>query len=165
MMFPIISTWSCPTSRHLRVALFVLGHVVAWGLCAVDTVMMPPHAICKWRSFTICRFCPVLNTSFQLWFVHPQFCSINRTTERPLSTLWPSDSHLVLKFHCLETAFKSVASRACCKLLEQVKSVASRGCYKLIEQVESLATRKCYKLPEQVKKSSIKSVLHVTWTG
>ena len=44
MMFPIISTWSCPTSRHLRVALFVLGHVVAWGLCAVDTVMMPPFA-------------------------------------------------------------------------------------------------------------------------
>ena len=23
------------------------GHAVAWGLCAVDTVMVQPHAICS----------------------------------------------------------------------------------------------------------------------
>ena len=74
-----------------------------------------------------------------------------RTT---LWSLWPSDSHVVSKFHCLETAFKSVASRACCKLLEQVKSVASRGCYKLIEQVDWTSWE-----------LSNKSVLQVTWTS
>ena len=65
------------------------------------------------------------------------------------TTLWPSC--LILKSNCLDAALKSVASRACYKLFEQVKRVKTSACYELFEQVKNITSRACSKLLEQVK--------------
>ena len=84
----------------------------------------------------ICRFCPVLYTSFQVCVFHPQYCFVTTTTttETPASfssgftTLWPS--HLVLKFHCLElgTCFLRASQQECVTTyLNKLRDLKSRA--------------------------------------
>ena len=71
-----------------------------------------------------------------------------------ISWTWGRGPHSVQPlFGVLEGTWriKSVASRACWKLLEEAKSVASRACWKVPEEVKSVASRACWKVPEEVK--------------
>ena len=153
---PKLKTWSIfgsPFSFLLVMENFPFiaktkGFFTPWRDCVRWTL---------WWCNPVLRFCPVLHTSFPVWFFIRSFVP----SPQPLKNrFFQQRVHNTMTFtfgfetQLFENCFKSIASRACYKLLEQVKSVASRACYKLLEQVKSVASvasRACYKLLEQFK--------------
>ena len=128
MDFSWISTNTSCLKEQLRLKLithqrfYQLGHAVAWGLCAEDTVMMQPHAICSWWRSSF---------SWQPFADFVQFCTHFFRCDFFIHSLGPSPKPLkdrlsqqrvhnimtfacALKFNCLashlqEWSIKTVA--------------------------------------------------------